>query len=166
MKRITVFLMTVFLVTLVFGCGNSRAERAAPEKARDFELKDINGMNFRLSDYSGKVIVLNFFATWCPPCRREMPDFNRIQKEYPGDVKIIGVNVGRESAQKIKEFARSNNNLEFTIAMDDGAVSGLYGPMPGIPVTVIIDRDFNIAARYIGFRPKEVFVKDIKQLLR
>ncbi len=165
MKRITVFLAAVFLAMAAAGCGNSRAEIAGSERAMDFELRDMKGNSFRLSDYSGKVIVLNFFATWCRPCSMEMPDFDTIQKEYPDRVKIIAVNVGRENAQRIKEFA-SAKNLDFTIAMDNGAVSRLYGPMPGIPVTVIINRDFNIAGRYIGLRPKEVFVRDIKELLK
>lgn len=165
MKRKTVFLTALFLSAFIVGCGSTHAEKAGHGKAQDFELADINGKMVKLSDYSGKVIILNFFATWCPPCRMEMPDFDRIQKEYGKDVKVIAVNVGRESIEKVKEFARSNN-LEFTIAMDDGAVSRLYGPIPGIPVTVIIDKNFNIARRYVGLRPKEVFVRDIKDLLR
>ena len=165
MKRITVFLAAVFLATFVAGCGNGWAERAAPQKARDFELEDINGNKVKLSDYSGKVIILNFFATRCPPCRMEMPDFDKIQKEYASDVKVIAINVGRESRENIREFARSNN-LGFTMVMDDDIAIRLYGPIRGIPVTVIIDRDFNIARRYVGFRPKEVFVRDIKDLLK
>jgi len=165
MKRIMILPAAVLMATLVISCGNTRAEETVPQKARDFELKDINGEDIRLSDYSGKVILLNFFATWCPPCRREMPDFNLIQEGYADDVKIIAINVGREGLQRVKEFARTNG-LKFTIAMDNGTVSRLYGPMPGIPVTVIIDRDFNIAERYIGLRTREVFVKDIERLLR
>lgn len=165
MNRITVFLAAIFLATLVVGCGSSRAEKAAPQKAWDFELEDINGNKVKLSDYSGKVIILNFFATRCPPCRVEMPDFDKIQKEYASEVKVIAVNVGRESREKIREFARGNN-LGFTIVMDDGTVIRLYGPIWGIPVTVIIDRSFNIARRYVGLRSKEVFVKDIEELLR
>jgi thiol-disulfide isomerase/thioredoxin len=164
-KKATVFLAALFLATFVVGCGSARAERGAYPGAWDFELEDIKGNKVKLSDYSGKVIILNFFATGCPPCRIEMPDFDKIQKEYAKDVKVIAVNVGRESREKIREFARSNN-LEFTIVMDDGTVIGLYGPIWGIPVTVIIDRNFNIARRYVGLRPKEVFVKDIEDLLR
>ncbi|MGB2705255.1 MAG: TlpA disulfide reductase family protein [Candidatus Omnitrophota bacterium] len=165
MRKLTVFLLAASLATFAIGCGNTETQRSQYGKARDFELNDINDNEVKLSDYSGKVIILNFFATWCPPCRVEMPDFNRIQKKYAKDVKVIAVNVGRESAQKLRGFARSNN-LEFSIVMDDGAVARLYGPIPGIPVTVIIDRNFNIARRYVGLRPKEVFVKDIEELLR
>jgi len=73
------------------------------------------------------------------------------------------VNVGRESAERVKQFA-SSNNLEFTMALDDGQASRLYGPIRGIPVTVIIDKEFNIAKKYVGMRPKEVFVRDIESL--
>jgi len=165
MKKTAVILAAVFLAASLIGCESSRAERAALQKAQDFELEDINGRHFKLSDWSGKVIVLNFFATWCPPCRTEMPDFSQIQKEYAGKVGVIGINVGREGLQRVRKFV-SDNNLDFTIAIDNGVVSRLYGPMPGIPVTVMIDKDFNIAARYVGLRPKEVFVRDIRQLLK
>ena len=160
-KRKALFLLVLSLVMFVVGCGSTQAQYG---KAPDFQLQDINGNTITLSDYSGKVIALNFFATWCPPCRVEMPDFNEIQAEYPDRVKIIAINVGRESISKVQGFADSNN-LEFTIAMDDGNVSRLYGPIRAIPVTVIIDRDFNIAKKYVGLRTKEVFVADIETLL-
>lgn len=165
MRGKTYFLLLVFLAAFSIGCGNMRAEAPQYGKALDFTLEDINGDEVRLSDYSGKVIILNFFATWCPPCRAEMPDFNQIQEEYKNDVKIIAVNVGRETLSKVRGFA-ADNNLTFTIAMDDGKVGDLYGPIRGIPVTVIIDKDFNIVRRYVGMRTKEVFVKDIEESLK
>jgi thiol-disulfide isomerase/thioredoxin len=184
MKGKIYFLLLIFITIFAISCGNMQekaphSERARPEKAhighthsdgahlekaRDFTLTDINGDKVTLSDYSGSIILLNFFATWCPPCRVEMPDFSRIQEEYPDDVKIIAVNVDNESHSKVHKFVQ-DNGINFTVAIDDGRASGLYGPIRGIPVTVIIDRDFNIAKRYLGMRPKEVFVEDIRALL-
>jgi len=165
MRLKTYVLLLLFLTAFSIGCGNMPAEAPHGSKALDFTLKDINGDEVRLSDHSGKVIMLNFFATWCPPCKAEMPDFNEIQNEYKNDVKIIAVNVGGEALSKVQKFA-SRNNLTFTIALDDGRVSDLYGPIRGIPVTVIIDKDFNIAKKYVGMRTKEVFVKDIEENLK
>ncbi|MBL7157526.1 MAG: TlpA family protein disulfide reductase [Candidatus Omnitrophica bacterium] len=158
------FLVILSVIIAAVGCGNTETERSAFGRAPDFELQDINGNTVRLSDYSGKVILLNFFATWCPPCRVEMPDFNEIADNYKGRVKIIAVNVGRESLSKVQRFAASNN-LKFTIAMDNGSVSNSYGPIRAIPVTVLIDRNFNIAKKYIGMRTKDIFTEGIKELL-
>ena len=155
-------LLAIFGAVLLMG-GNAGAEEVQIAKAADFELQDINGKNFRLSDYAGNVIVLNFFATWCPPCRTEMPDFNRIASEYAADVTVIAINVGNEPVSKVRDFV-SANGLTFTVAMDDGNVSSLYGPIRSIPVTYFINRDFNIAKKYIGSRPGEVFVKDVESL--
>jgi thiol-disulfide isomerase/thioredoxin len=153
------------------GCINTEAEKPvsggvpgrASGGAPDFEIQDINGRNIKLSDYSGRVILLNFFATWCPPCRAEMPDFNEIASEYRGRVMIIAVNVGNESLDTVRAFVNSNR-LGFPVALDDGNASRLYGPIRAIPVTVLIGRDFKIAKRYIGARSKEVFVNDIEAL--
>jgi len=164
MKRFSVFLVILFIITIFIGCGDTNAEKTiSTSSVADFELKDINGRTLKLSSHKGKVIILNFFATWCPPCRMEMPDFNEIAKDYKGKVEIIGVNVGRESLAKVREFVKSYD-LKFTIAIDDGTVSQLYGPIRAIPVSVVIDKDFNIAKRYIGARPKEIFIEDIEAL--
>lgn len=162
MKRVAIFLCITLLATLAVGC--AEAQRPQGGRAPDFELKDITGQTVTLSDYSGKVIILNFFTTWCGPCRVEMPDFDEIQKEYKNDVKVIAVNVGGESLSRVREFARANG-LDFTIAVDDGRVSRLYGPIRAIPVTVIIDRQFNIRERYLGMKTKTQFLSAIKRLL-
>ena len=151
-------------MAVTVGCGNAEVGETLKDKAPDFKLKDIKGNEFALSDYAGKVIVLNFFATWCPPCRQEMPAFDEIAKEHEKDVEIIAINIGREPLPKVIEFA-NRNKLEFTIAMDNGTVSDAYGPINAIPVTVLIDKEFKISKRYIGMRSKETFVKDIEELL-
>jgi thiol-disulfide isomerase/thioredoxin len=164
MKRKMITALSLILGACILGCGSAETETPGYGKATDFEIRDINGNTVKLADYSGKVIILNFFATWCPPCRREMPDFNEIAKKYPDDVKIIAVNVGREALPTVQSFA-SRNKLDITIALDDGSVGKAYGPISAIPVTVMIDRKFNIAKRYIGLRQQEVFVADIEKLL-
>ncbi len=163
MKKITIVLIAGFLLTLSLGCGRSSAEKAAYAKAADFTLNDINGKEIRLSDYSGKIIILNFFATRCPPCRREMPDFNEIAREYKDDVEVIAVDVDQESPSKLKDFAE-RYNLKFKILIDDGEASALYGPIRWIPTTFIIDKDFNIARKYTGSRTRQQLAEDIKEL--
>ena len=164
MKKLQIFLISLALIAVTAGCGNAEVGEVLKDKAPDFKLKDIKGNEFTLSDYAGKVIVLNFFATWCPPCRKEMPAFNEIAKEHKKDVEIIAINIGRESLPKVIEFA-NRYKLEFTIALDNGTASDAYGPINAIPVTVLINREFKISKRYIGMRSKETFVKDIEELL-
>lgn len=164
MRGLAIFSLVLLMSMFTIGCENTQAEKYPHGRAFNFETEDINGNKVRLSDYSGKIIILNFFATWCPPCRAEMPAFNEIRRKYEHVTEIIAVNVGKESLSGVQEFANIND-LEFTIVMDDGRLSDLYGPISAIPVTVIIDRDFNIARRYVGMRPKEIFINDIEELL-
>lgn len=160
--------MSVFFICLVLslaiGCGPVRSEGGAFVRAEDFNLKDIDGNDVRLSDYSGKVILLNFFATWCPPCRGEMPDFNQVFKDYGRNVVVVAVCVGNEGVPELKAFAEKNK-LEFPILVDDGTAAGIYGPIRAIPVTIVIDRYFNVVKKYIGAVSKKTMVKDIEELL-
>jgi peroxiredoxin len=159
MKKILVMIFALSLVMSGFGCSQSQAEKGA---AQDFSLTDINGETVQLSSFKGKVILLNFFASWCPPCRMEMPDFNEIAKTRD-DVAVVAVNVGDESVQKISEFAKSNG-LTFPIAKDDNNVSRMYGPIRAIPVTILIDKNFNIAEKFIGARSKADFEAAIDKI--
>ncbi len=159
MKKTLFLIIFMFFIAAFIGCTNTEAARTG--EAPDVELTDLNGKTFSISDYKGKVILLNFFASWCPPCRAEMPAFNEIAKSEK-NVKIIGIAVS-DSPERIEKFVK-DNGLTFTVAMDNGAASASYGPITGIPVTVIIDKNFNIAKRYIGARPKETFVSDIETL--
>jgi len=164
MKRTLLALVSVFIFLFSLGCGSANTEGASGREAYDFTANDINGSPIKLSDYRGKVIVLNFFATWCPPCRMEMPDFNEIASDFRNDVKIIAIDVGRESRARVKGFIEQYG-LAFSVIIDDGRLASLYGPIRAIPVTVIIDRDFRIAKRYLGARSRAVFAADIRPLL-
>jgi len=126
MKKSLTIQLLAFLFLFSFGCGNASTESASSEKARDFTAYDINGSPVELSAYKGKVIILNFFGTWCPPCRMEMPDFNEIAKEHRNDVKIIAINVVGENVSKVKEFSDSYK-LVFPVIIDDGKLASLYG---------------------------------------
>ena len=163
MKNLFLVMFACFLLAIAVGCNNGHSANTTYGKATDFELEDINGETIKLSDYSGKIIILNFFGTWCPPCRMEMPDFNEIATKYKNDVEVVALAVGGSGPAKVKAFAKEMG-LGFTIAVDDGTVSLLYGPIRAIPVTVIIDKDFNIAEKFIGRRTKEVFENIVKKL--
>lgn len=133
-------------------------------RAADFSLNDIDGNRISLSDFKGKVIVLNFFATWCPPCRAEIPDFIRLESEHGAEgLAIIGVS--NERVSDVRGFAEMQG-INYTLLVDPGQKAfGPYGPIRAIPTTFIIDRDFNVNKKYVGARPGYVFETDIKELL-
>lgn len=157
-------IMAVVVVLFLLGACSKGNAASIGENAPDFTLTDINGKQVSLMDFKGQVVILNFFASWCPPCRQEIPDFIELQKQY-GDQGFSVVGVALVSLEDAKSFA-AKTKINYTILVDDGKVSGIYGPIRSIPTTFIIGRDSRIAKMYIGARTKDVFEKDIKELLK
>jgi len=118
-------------------------------KAIDFKLKDINGKEMSLSDLKGKKVFLNFWATWCPPCKEEMPDIQKLYEETKNsDLVIIAVEIG-EPLSTVKSFI-DNNKYSFKVLLDsDQSVSSKYN-IASIPTSYFIDVDGNIISKKIG----------------
>jgi thiol-disulfide isomerase/thioredoxin len=114
----------------------------------DFEVTRLNGETMNLSDLQGKIVFLNFWATWCPPCQAEMPSIERLSEQFKGtDIEILAVSVG-ENAETVQEFL-SKTPYSFPIALNpDGKLGALYAR--SIPTTYILNRDGNIIAAKIG----------------
>lgn len=157
---IIVVLLTLFLAG---ACARLNAVEVG-DNAPDFSLTDLDGKTVRLSDFSGKVVVLDFFASWCPPCREEVPDFISLQKVY-GNQGFSMLGVSLVSLQESKDFARKAG-INYPVVVDDGKASASYGPIRSIPTTFVIAKDGKVAKKYIGYRPKDVFENDIKELLK
>ena len=157
--RILGLILGIFLLG---ACSSSGAIEVG-KKAVEFTLNDINGNKVSLSNYSGKVVILDFFADWCPPCRQEVPDFIELEKQYGGQgFSMIGIAlVDRNAAKTFSD----KMGINYPILIDDENVSAAYGPIRSIPTTFVIDKEGKIAKVYIGYRPKDVFEKDIKELL-
>lgn len=116
-------------------------------KAPDFELKTITGEPAKLSSFKGKKVMLNFWATWCPPCKAEMPEIEQFYKQGNKDVVILAVNI--DSQNDVKGFA-DKNGITFPILLDtDGKVNSTYGIL-SIPTTYFIDRNGVIQNKYTG----------------
>jgi len=144
-------------------------------KAPDFTLRTVQGELFKLSENRGKVIMLNFWGTWCGPCRREIPDFNKLHAKYQKDgLEIVGVTLTSGSSKNILEFM-NDWDMEYTVLTDidnneTQRVTSIYGraigrPITGIPTTLIIDQEGYIVKGYIGPRNEKVFYKDLQPLL-
>ena len=134
----------------------------------NFTLKDMNGVDVKLASFKGKPIVLNFWATWCGPCRAEIPALVELQKQYAGegkDVVILGISVD-DPVDKLKPYAaQMKMNYPVLVGAGRDDVQDAFGPLWGIPVTVFIDRDGRIAKKHSGIASKEQFEQEIKALL-
>ena len=126
---------------------------AAPLPAPDFTLEDMDAKKFSLKDYRGKVVLLNFWATWCPPCRREMPSMERLHQKFKGrDFVVLALNQMEDGDQVFTFTGDLGVELSFPIVFDkDSSVSRAYGVM-GLPTTYLIDKKGNVRFRAIGGR--------------
>ncbi len=161
MKRIiltVIFLVFVSMQTL----GQSEAQAMA---APDFELKDLNGRVVKLSDYKGKVVLLNFWATWCPPCRAEMPELVRLQKgDASQGLQILGVTYPSYKRDSVRRLARKLK-LNYPVVFGSRELAGKYGVGEVLPTTVVIDREGKIRDRILGILEPEEFAHKVKPLV-
>jgi len=125
----------------------------------------MDGNTVRNTDFAGKVVILNFWATWCPPCREEVPHFVRLQAKYRDQgLTIVGLSLDQGGAKVIRPFAEEYEvNYPFLIANDQTADS--YGGIVGIPTTFVIDRSGKIVQRFVGNPGPDVFEQTIRPLL-
>ena len=121
----------------------------APALAPDFSRQDLSGRTIRLSDYRGKVVLLNFWATWCAPCLAEIPLFSRWQTTY-GDRGLQVLGVSMDDDAQAAEAAYRKYRLAYPVAMGDAVLGELYGGVLGLPLSYIIDPSGRIVARYQG----------------
>ena len=152
--------LLALLLALTFATAPASPASAAPQllhpfpgtpMARDFELPDLDGEKRKLSDYRGKVVIVNFWATWCPPCRKEIPSMQRAWNTLKNrDVVMLAVHVGG-NADKVWSFL-NDFDVDFPVLMDKSSRVSRSWPMMGLPVTFIIDPKGRIALRAIGGR--------------
>jgi peroxiredoxin len=132
----------------------------------NYTLKDMNGKDVHLADYKGKVIMLNFWATWCGPCQVEIPEFVKLQDKYRDQgVVFLGVSVDDEPPVLRSYAQKMKMNYPVLVGADHEDLQEAYGPMVGIPTTMLIGRDGTICTKYMGPQSYERFERDIKALL-
>jgi cytochrome c biogenesis protein CcmG/thiol:disulfide interchange protein DsbE len=138
----------------VTACAQSRPDaKAVP--APEFSVVDLQGNTLNLAAYKGKVLVINFWATWCPPCRREIPDFIAAYKELKGEgLEILGLSVDETTGPALVEWTRKIG-VNYPIALATPEIIKAYEPGDYIPATIIIDRK-----GMIRFRQSELMTKD------
>jgi len=141
------------------------AEAAGKPARLDFTLKDMHGVDVHLESFKGKVILVNFWATWCGPCRAEIPALVELQDQYKDDLVILGLSVD-DTAEKLLPYA-AEFKMNYPVLVGNGRedVQEAFGPLFGIPVSVIIGRDGVIAKKHSGIATKEQIEREIKTLL-
>lgn len=139
--------------------------KKAPAKL-EFRVKDMNGAEVRLTDYKGKVILLNYWATWCGPCKVEIPDLIALQDQYKDEgLVVLGVSQDDEP-QTLREFAAAHKmNYPVLVGKDVPDLLDAQGPLWGLPTSYLIGRDGTICTRHLGPAKKEEFEREIKALL-
>lgn len=145
------------------GGGNGAVGTPAPE----FALQDLDGKTVHIADFAGKVVILDFWATWCPPCRKELPDFIAMQSKY-GDkgFSVVGLSVDAGGAHDVRSFAADNKvTFNYPILIANEQTANAYGGVVGIPTTFVIDRKGKIVKRFVGYTPSSEFEETIRPLL-
>ncbi len=162
---------------LVLGCaaffggctGSSVRAAVTAEKDRkaapDFELKDATGKTVKLSDFKGKVVLLNFWATWCGPCKIEIPWFIDFQQQYKDrDFVILGVSMDDDGWKSVKPYIEQKK-INYRVMIGTEELSTLYGGVDALPTTFLIDRAGRVASRHDGLVSKSDYESEIQNLL-
>ena len=156
--------LVLAIILIVFSLDNQAT--AAP-KMPEFSLPAVeDGAIVASSSYKGKILLINFFATWCPPCRMEIPELITLQTKYSKqDFTVIGFSVDQGGRKNVKKFL-SKLNVNYPVVMADDKTSDSFGGVAGIPFSFLIDRSGNIVKAYPGYIPPGVFQKDMEQIIQ
>ena len=161
MKRTIVLFIAIAVVGLFTGFSS----HSGTSKAPDFSLKTSTGKTFKLSKLKGKLVVINFWATWCGPCRAEIPGFMDVYEKYKSKgLEIVGVSLDEGGWDDVKPFLKEYS-VPYPVVLGNAQVAEQYGNIESIPTTFIVDKDGNIVGRHIGYMKKEDFEKAIQSYL-
>lgn len=160
---------TAILCTSCSGSSSAKSSsRASDDRkpAPDFTLQDANGDSVKLSDYRGKVILLNFWATWCGPCTVEIPWFVEFEQQYKSKgLEVVGVSMDEDGWPAIKPFV-AEHKMNYRVLLGTDSVSQLYGGVDSLPTTFLIDRNGKFAfSPHIGLAGKDEYLNEIQTLL-
>jgi peroxiredoxin len=153
------------------GCSSPTNVRTAVKPAKDrksapdFTLKDATGVNVKLSDLKGKVVLLNFWATWCGPCKVEIPWFIEFQQTYKDrNFTVLGVSMDDDGWASVKQYV-TEKKINYRVVIGDDNLAKIYGGVESLPTTFVIDRAGRIASSHVGLVAKKQYEDEIQRLL-
>jgi len=164
--------MVAMLSIATVGCGTRPSSVKAAvkdekdrKKAPDFALKDSDGKTVKLSDYKGKIVLLNFWATWCGPCKIEIPWFVEFEQTYKDrGFAVLGVSMDEDGWDAVKPYLAAHK-INYRILLGDDITGELYGGVESLPTTFLIDREGKVASVHIGLVGKADYENEIKHLV-
>jgi len=167
---IVVAIVLVFAIYKISRRGSGAGKLGGPSSAvhalaPEFALQDLNGQPLELASYRGKVVLLDFWATWCTPCRGEIPHFVEFQDKYRAQgLQVIGISMD-DGPKPVREFYQEFK-MNYPVALGDEKVADAYGGVLGLPVTFLIGRDGRMAAKYVGEVEMSSMQREIESLLQ
>ena len=153
-------------VTALVGDDDDAVIRFAsnPQPVPPFLLQDLDGSVVSTAQWQGKVVILNFWATWCPPCREEIPILIELAKKYKDSLLIVGVSVDDGSPEEVREFAKAFH-MNYPVVMWSHELVSEYGGVPALPTTFLINKDTRIVQKHEGLYPPEVYDTEVRALM-
>lgn len=168
MKRIALIALTV-LAAVSIGCGQSgktAVKTATNANSLSFAVNDVNDRAIDMRQHLGKVVIVDFWDTWCPPCKKEIPHFIELYSQYKGQgLEIVGVAFGRNGKEAVRQFTQQSG-MNYTSALFNEEAQKIFGAPQSIPTTYIIDKKGNIVEKVVGYRDKSYFEEKVKALLK
>ena len=135
-----------------------------PETVQAFLAHDLDGNVVTPASWEGKVTLVVFWATWCPPCRAEIPELIRLQEKYPGQAQVIGISVDDEQPSEVKQFAQKAG-INYSVVMATRDISRGFGGVPALPTTFVIDKKNGVVQRHVGLHSYEELNMEVRALL-
>lgn len=185
MRRILSLACSLSLLLLIAGCGSDGNNQDAasssapnvgaqggqvrtvdPEPVPDLTLETLDGESIALDEQDGRVLLINFWATWCAPCRKEIPDLNALYSDLESEgLTVIGIALDRKGAEVVRPFVQ-NNPVDYPIVVDtDGVTEVELGPIHGLPTTLVVDPKGQITRRVIGIFPVDEMKPTLQEML-
>ena len=163
--RIAFLSILLAAATLASACSSDSKKPAGSLKpVPQFTLSSLDGKTVAMKDLSNKVVVINFWATWCGPCREEIPHFNKLYSNYKGQgLEIIGISMD-DGPDVVKEFARELR-MEYPLVMGNDELADQFGGILGLPTTFIVDRKGNIVKKFVGLPSAEALNRIVRELV-